>query len=145
MPPRSQAVLIVAALVVGAGIGLVIGRSKAPVATGTNNQVVVGPTCPDLSPSWPVCLSKSAGDTVTWSPADLNNKVIIEFPAAQPFYGMLYDAKTGRYVVSCPTTVCTSGNISANAGYGDYKYWQSLVASNGSTICTADGHIIINK
>jgi hypothetical protein len=112
-----------------------------PVANATNYAVSVGPTCADLS-RYCVPLSKSAGDTVTWTATTSTTTLFIEF-AQQPFQNM-QPQPNGHYRVPCTGSTCNSGTINPSAQYGEYKYSQ-IFATNGTTTCQTDGHIIINR
>ena len=104
----SQIGPVLAAFVVGAGVGVFIGRSTATVTPPTNFSVSVGPQALNLFPSSPVTLFRSHGDTATWGATDRSKTLFIEF-TEQPFQGMQLQTNTGRYRVACLGATCNSG------------------------------------
>jgi hypothetical protein len=141
MTTGSQIGSVLAALVVGAGVGFLIGRSSGAPPQGATFTVVVGPTAAELSiPT--VTLSARNGERVIWLAKDSARTLLIEF-AEQPFNGMQRQPNL-RYRVPCQAGRCDSGSINKSATYKDYKYWQTLVDATG-TRDEVDGHIIIQN
>ncbi len=137
----SQIGPVLAAFVVGAGVGFLIGRSTVATPQGATFTVVVGPSAAELSiPT--VTLSATKKERVIWLAKDSTRTLLIEF-SEQPFNGMQRQPSL-RYRVQCQAGRCDSGSINPSAEYKDYKYWQTLVDASG-TRDEVDGHIIIKN
>ena len=140
------------ALVIGLALGWFIRArfpppSPPPSPLAGTQVILVGPKAGDLytpggGNAQKAKLSKLNKDVVFWLAKAADKQLLIQF--SDPIFSNMTKQANGRWQVDCKGRRCYSDEISPDAAYQEYKYWQILIDSQGNRE-EADGIIIIDR